>query len=132
VVLGLNYTLNQNFKDASACTLCSPVINDYGDATHSGPNRYIKITLVNDGYLTIYGGTSDFDSVFYLFAGDQTTLLASGDDGHGSPGFGYGPDPLQPGIETFLGSGTYYLIVDGTDKYGQATSGTVEVIYHIN
>ncbi|MGF7082052.1 hypothetical protein [Mucilaginibacter sp. UYCu711] len=132
VVLGLNHISNQNEKYTSACTSCSPVTNDYGDATHSGPNRYIKITIVNDGYLSIYGGTSDFDSVFYLFAADQTTLLAFGDDGYGSPGFGYGPDPLQAGIDTFLGSGTYYLIVDGTDKYGQATSGTVEVYYHLN
>jgi hypothetical protein len=125
LTFGYDYTQYQNHKQTSACTSCSPLINDYGDATHSGTDRWIKITLIDDGYLTIHGGTSDFDSVFYLLGSDESSLLTSGDDGDGSGYNGY--NYLQPVMQYYASAGTYYLVVDGTDKYGWATSGDVEI-----
>ncbi|MES2377542.1 MAG: hypothetical protein V4553_13240 [Bacteroidota bacterium] len=120
LTFGHNYTTYQNHKNTSACTSCSPVINDYGDAIHSGPNRWIKITLIDDGYLTILGGTSDFDSVFYLFDCSKS-LITSGDDGEGS-GDNNSHYFLQPSIQYYASAGTYYLVVDATDKYITSTS----------
>jgi hypothetical protein len=126
LTFGYDYTKYQNHKQTSACTSCSPLINDYGDAIHSGTDKWIKITLKNDGYLTIHGGTSDFDSVFYLLGSDESSLLTSGDDGDGS-GDNNGHNFLQPVMQYYASAGTYYLVVDGTDKYGWATSGDVEI-----
>lgn len=105
----------------SAQTGSSPYTNNYG-ALSSGNDEWIQINLADDGYMRLHGGTSNFDSVFYLF--DSTwTLIATGDDGDGS---GYGThNYLQPVIEEYLNAGTYYLIVDGTNKYGAPTSGDV-------
>ncbi|MDB5001906.1 MAG: hypothetical protein JWQ34_131 [Mucilaginibacter sp.] len=125
-------TLGFEHKDLTACTSCSPLINNYGDATHSGTDRWIKITLIDDGYLTINGGTSDFDSVFYLLGSDESTLLTSGDDGAGS-GDNNDHIHLQPLMQYYASAGTYYLVVDGTDKYigypssWTSTSGTVGI-----
>lgn len=92
----------------------------------SGNDHYIQITLDDDGYLSIFGGTSDFDSVFYLYD-SSWTLITSGDDGYGSGDSTH--LALQPGIQEYLNAGTYYLRVDGTDKYGDPTSGDMSIDY---
>ena len=104
------------------CTSCSPHVNNYGDPYTSGSDKWIQIDVADDGYLGIRGGTSDFDSVFYLFD-SSWNLITSADDGHGS-GAPYG---LQPLIETYVNTGTYYLIIDGTNKSSQPTSGSMSV-----
>ncbi|GAA4104997.1 hypothetical protein [Mucilaginibacter panaciglaebae] len=106
----------------------SPFVNNYGDPTHSGNDKYLQLTVNDDGYVTIQGDESEFDSVFYLFD-SSWNLITSGDDGAGSG------DPnhlaLQPWIVEYLTAGTYYVIVDGTDKYGDATSGDMLINFSI-
>jgi hypothetical protein len=114
----------------SACTACSPLINDDGDANHSGPDKWIKIRLADNAYLSIGGGTSEFDSVFRLYD-ENLNLITSADDGYGSTGMVVWQLMLQPQIQYYADAGTYYLVVDGTDKYGEATSGTVSLAFWI-
>jgi|GEM_PF-5634282 hypothetical protein len=129
LTFGYDYTQYQNHKQTSACTSCSPLTDAYepnpANPGHSGTDKWIEITLKDDGYLTIHGGTSDFDSVFYLFDSSMNPIT-SGDDGDGS-GDNNGHNFLQPVIQYYASAGTYYLIVDGTDKYGWATSGSVGI-----
>jgi hypothetical protein len=127
--LGFTGTYKTYFEE-SACTSCSPLTNTYGDAIHSGSDKYIKLVVADYGYVTIYGGTSDFDSVFELFDSSWSSMT-SADDGHGSSGSVVWWLPLQPQIQFYASPGTYYLIVDGTDKYGEAKSGTVNISYSI-
>lgn len=128
-VLGFTGSSLTYFEE-SACTSCSPLTNTEGDAIHSGSDKYIKIEVADDGYVTIYGGTSDFDSVFYLYD-SSWNLITSADDGTGSSGSVVWWLPLQPQIQFYAYAGTYYLRVDGTDKYGEAKSGTVGISYSI-
>jgi hypothetical protein len=106
----------------------SPLSNIYGDPIHSGNDKYLQLTVNDDGYVTIQGDESEFDSVFYLFDSNWN-LITSGDDGAGSGDSNH--DALQPWIVEYLNAGTYYVIVDGTDKYGDATSGDMLINFSI-
>ena len=127
--LGFSGSNSAYFQD-SACTSCSPLTNTAGDAIHSGSDEWIRIDIADAGYLSIIGGTSDFDSVFYLYD-DSENLITSADDGYGASGQTHWWEPLQPGITyiSVAANSTYYLRVDGTDKYGEAKSGTVGISY---
>jgi hypothetical protein len=116
------YTYFQN----AACTLCSPLTNNYSSSP--GADKWIKITVANNGDLEIRGGTSNYDSVFYLFDCNWN-LITSADDGHGSGG----PIGLQPRIQTYVTAGTYHLIVDGSSKSGSSwpASGSVNIQYYL-
>jgi hypothetical protein len=62
-------------------------------------------------------------------------LITSADDGYGSGGTGTGGilyQYMQPQIQYYATAGTYYLVVDGTDKVGLATSGTVDVDFSLD
>ena len=125
---------NITFLEDSQCTSCSPFTNNYGSSLHSGSDKWIQINVADDGYLTIQGGTANFDSVFYLFDSNWN-LITSADDGYGSGGTGTGGvlyQYMQPQIQYYATAGTYYLIVDGTDKVGLATSGTVDVEFFLD
>lgn len=121
--LGFSSPNTAHFQD-SQCTSCSGITNNVlGDSFHSGNEKWIKIVPADNGYLTITGGTSTFDSVFYL-TDASGNVITSGDDGWGS---GYGThNYLQPRVQYFVNAGiTYYLAVDGTDKYGSPKNGSV-------
>jgi hypothetical protein len=131
----LPYTLGFSSPDTayfqdSQCTMCSPFVNNYGDYNNSGNDKYIQLNVADDGYLQIQGGTSDFDSVFYLFDSNWN-LITSGDDGAGSGFTVNGTNYLymQPDIQYYATAGTYYLIIDGTNKVGMTTSGTVNAYF---
>ena len=121
--LGFSYP-NVTSLDTTARTGSSPYTNNYGDPIHSGPNEWFHIVVADAGYLSLIGGTSDFDSTFFLLSSGGT-LLTSGDDGAGS---WVGSHPsLQPYISSYyVSAGDYILVVDGTDKYGVAKSGDME------
>jgi len=122
-----------SYFQQSSCTSCSPITHNYGDPTHSGNDMWIHIIVDNAGYLTLRGGTSDFDSFFYLLDSSQN-VLATGDDGRGSGGTGAGGvlyQYMQPEIHYYVSAGDYYLVVDGTDKVGLAKSGTVLIDYEL-
>ncbi|MES2486826.1 MAG: DVUA0089 family protein [Bacteroidota bacterium] len=121
-----------------ACTSCYPLYHSYGNPYTSGKDKWIQINIASSGYLSVMGGTSTFDSVFYLFDGSWN-LIASDDDGTGS-GDNVGHSALQPSITSqYVTAGTYYLIVDGSTKYTSSpgttwtsASGTVGVYYILN
>jgi hypothetical protein len=106
------------------CTSCSPLSGE----------MFLKLTVADDGYVTISGGTTtyDFDSVFDLYDSGYN-LITSGDDGVGA-GVGNGTNyhpAVQPLIQEYLSAGTYYLKVYGTAKYGAPATGTVNIDFNI-
>lgn len=121
-------TFNQDFESTGGSGSGS-LTNNYGDPYTSGIDKYLELTVNNDGYVTIQGDQSEFDSVFYLFD-SSWNLITSGDDGVGS-GDSNGHLALQPSIVEYLSAGTYYIIVDGTNKYGDPTSGDILINFSI-
>jgi hypothetical protein len=121
--LGFSGTSVTNFR-ITPCTSCSPLSGE----------KYLKLTVVDDGYVSISGGTTtyDFDSVFDLYDSGQS-LIATADDGTGA-GVGNGLTyhaAVQPLIQEYLSAGTYYLKVYGTTKYGAPSTGTVNIDFTI-
>ncbi|WP_214073253.1 pre-peptidase C-terminal domain-containing protein [Mucilaginibacter sp. dw_454] len=122
----LGFTLpNVTSINSSAQTGSSPFINNFGDPFHSGPDEWFHIVVADGGYLDLTGGTADFDSFFYLLASDGTTVLTTGDDGAGSGIAGH--SYCQPNISYYVSAGDYYLVVDGTDKFGAAVKGDMSI-----
>ena len=124
--------------ESSACTSCSPLVNNYGDPYNGASDKWIEINVADAGYLFIHGGTSDFDSVFYLYDSNWN-LINVGDDDTGS-GDNVGHSYLQPFFQYIYADANskYYLIVDGSTKYNSAPGtswttpkGTVGVTYWI-
>jgi hypothetical protein len=134
--LGFGTGQSRSFS-SSQCTSCYPLTNNHGDPYHSGKDKWIRVDVGSNGYLSILGGTADFDSVFSLY--DLSgNLIAYDDDGTGS-GDNIGHNALQPWISyQYVTAGTYYLIIDGTDKYigGASTwtsaSGSVNVYFRLD
>ncbi|MES2809269.1 MAG: PPC domain-containing protein [Bacteroidota bacterium] len=127
------YTLGFGSGQYTSCqnavhTSVSPFVNNYGNPYTSGNDKWIQINVASNGTLEISGGTSNYDSVIYLFD-SSWNLLASSDDGYGS---GW-PIKLQGDIIRNVYAGTYYLIVDGSTKSGSSwpASGSVNIQYSL-
>ncbi|MES2807086.1 MAG: hypothetical protein V4619_00575 [Bacteroidota bacterium] len=127
-------TTSYPWHQESACTSCSPLTNDH--TASPGADKWIEINIGSYGYLSIFGGTSDFDSIFYLFDSSWNPITTA-DDGQGS-GDNVGHSYLQPEITyIWVAPGDkFYLIVDGNNKYTSwpgtswtSTSGTVNIDY---
>ncbi|MES2807085.1 MAG: hypothetical protein V4619_00570 [Bacteroidota bacterium] len=130
-------TGQSTFFSNPQCTSCSPFTNSYGNPYHSGNDKWIKIEVKNDGYLSIIGGTANYDSAFHLLDSAQN-LITYADDGTGS-GDNIGHGSLQPWISyLYVTAGTYILVVDGSDKYlgggssWTSASGSVNITFRLD
>jgi hypothetical protein len=110
--LGFSSPGETDFQNA-VCINCSPL---------SGV-KFLKLTVANDGYVTIMGGTASFDSVFELYDSSQN-LITSGDDGYGS-------NSAQPIIQEYLNSDYYYLKVYGKSTPWYGSYSDVNISYYL-
>lgn len=111
--------VNENYWESNYNSY-SPLTNTYGDPIHSGSDKWLKVTINSYCYLNISTGSqssNDFDPVLHLVADDGYTELAFNDDS------GLGPYTASAYIGYYVSPGTYYIILDGTDKNGHEKNG---------